>query len=263
MVLKTSAMYRCVTVSAWFKPKNEGKLQSQPGIMRVLLIVMACLWYNNNCAAQAQKKYIVKSGESPDAVIPAEAKYILPAFTEGTAFLRSGASVKQRFNYNCLLDEMQFLNTNGDTLAIAEPALIKYISIDTLVYYYDNGYLRQMAHANAYKLAVKQQMIQIPDKVGTAYGGSSGSSAVTTYSSIYSSEKVHRLKVDRDVLFETVTNWFIGDPYNHFKKADRKGFYTVFSSKRDAIRKYIAKNNPDLNKEADLEQLLLFCTDQQ
>ncbi|HRP54836.1 hypothetical protein [Agriterribacter sp.] len=78
--------------------------------MRVLLIVMARLWYNNNCAAQTQKRYIGKSGESPDAVIPGEAKYILPAFTEGTAFLRSGASVKQRFNYNCLLDEMRFLN---------------------------------------------------------------------------------------------------------------------------------------------------------
>ena len=149
--------------------------------MRVLLILIACLWYNNYCAAQAQKRYIVKAGESPDEVIPGEAKYILPAFTEGTAFLRSGASVKQRFNYNYLLDEMQFLNVNGDTLAIADPALVKYISIDTLVYYYDKGYLRQITNTKSYKLAVKQQMIQIPDKVGTAYGGSSGSSAVTTY----------------------------------------------------------------------------------
>src|SRR5690606_2928217 len=124
-------------------------------------------------------------------------------------------------------------------------------------------YLRQIAHTHTYKLAVKQQMVQIPDKVGTAYGGSSGSSAVTTYSSIYSSEKVHRLKVDRDVLFETVSNWFIGDQYNRFKEADKKGFYTVFPSKRDAIRKYIAKNHTNFNKVEDLEQLLLFCTEQQ
>ena len=229
--------------------------------MRVLLILIACLWYNNYCAAQAQKRYIVKAGESPDEVIPGEAKYILPAFTEGTAFLRSGASVKQRFNYNYLLDEMQFLNVNGDTLAIADPALVKYISIDTLVYYYDKGYLRQITNTKSYKLAVKQQMIQIPDKVGTAYGGSSGSSAVTTYSSIYSSEKVHRLKVDRDVLFETVSNWYISDQYNRFKKADKKGFYSIFPSKRDAIRKYIAKNNTDFNRAEDLEHLLRFCTE--
>lgn len=38
------------------------------------------------------------------------------------------------------------------------------------LYYYDKGYLRQTAQANAYKLAVKRQMIQIPDKVGTPYG---------------------------------------------------------------------------------------------
>ena len=156
---------------------------------------------------------------------------------------------------------MQFLNVNGDTLAIADPALVKYISIDTLVYYYDKGYLRQITNTKSYKLAVKQQMIQIPDKVGTAYGGSSGSSAVTTYSSIYSSEKVHRLKVDRDVLFETVSNWYISDPYNRFKKADKKGFYSIFPSKRDAIRKYIAKNNTDFNRAEDLEQLLRFCTE--
>lgn len=242
---------------------NKTKLQSQPGMMRILLILMACLWYNNNCVAQAQKRHVVKAGESPDEVIPDEAKYVLPAFTAGTAFLRSGASVKQRFNYNCLLDEMQFLNTGGDTLAIADPALIKYISVDSLVFYYDKGYLQQKVQVGAYMLAVKQQMIYIPDKVGTAYGGSSGSSAVTTYSSIYSSDKVHRLKVDRDVLFETVTNWFIGNSYNRFEKADKKGFYNIFPSKRDAIRKYIAKNNTDFNKEADLEQLLRFCTEKQ
>lgn len=232
-------------------------------MMRVLLILIACLYYNNYCAAQAQKNYIVKAGEAPDEVIPGEAKYILPAFTEGTAFLRSGAFVKQRFNYNHLLDEMQFLNTGGDTLAIADPALIKYISIDTLVYYYDKGYLRQVVQFRFYKLAVKQQMIQIPDKVGTAYGGSSGSSAITTYSSIYSNDKVHRLKVDRDVLFQTITNWYIGDQYNRFEKADKKGFYNIFPSKRDSIKKYIAKNNTDFNKETDLEQLLWFCTEQQ
>ena len=106
-------------------------------------------------------------------------------------------------------------------------------------------------------------MIQIPDKVGTAYGGSSGSSAVTTYSSIYSSDKVHRLKVDRDVRFETVMNWYIGNEYNRFEKADKKGFYNTFPSKRDAIKKYIAKKNINFNKEADLEQLLRFCAEQQ
>lgn len=231
-------------------------------MMRVLLILMICLCYNNYCAAQVQKKYIVKAGEAPDEVIPDEAKYILPAFTKGIAFLRSGAFVNQRFNYNYLLDEIQFLNTNGDTLAIADPALIKYISIDTLVYYYDKGYLRQTLHTASYKLAVKQQMIQIPGKAGTAYGGSSGSSAVTTYSGIYANDKVHRLKVDRDVLFQTITNWYIGDPYNHFEKADKKGFYNTFPQKREAIKKYIVKNNTDFNKEADLKQLLLFCTEQ-
>ncbi|HRO44642.1 hypothetical protein [Agriterribacter sp.] len=230
-------------------------------MMRVLLILIACFWYNNDCAGQAQKRYIVKAGEAPDEAIPGEAKYIFPSFTEGTAFLRSGASVKQQFNYNHLLDEMQFLNTGGDTLAIADPGLIKYISIDSLVFYYDKGYLRQVVQIRSHKLAVKQQMIQIPDKVGTAYGGSSGSSAVTTYSSIYASDKVHRLKVDRDVLFQTVTSWYIGNQYNRFEKADKKGFYNIFPSNRDAIRKYIAKNNPDFNKEADLEQLLRFCTE--
>lgn len=254
-------MFPCASLS--YTNKNKSKLQAQSGIMRVLFILIACLYYNNYCAAQAQKNYIVKAGEAPDEVIPGEVKYIFPAFKEGTVFLRSGAFVKQQFNYNHLLDEMQFLNTAGDTLAIADPGLIKYVSIDSLVFYYNKGYLRQIVQIRSYKLAVKQQMIQIPDKVSTAYGGSSGSSAITTYSSIYSSDKVHRLKVDRDVLFQTITNWYIGDQYNHFEKADKKGFYTIFSSKRDAIRKYIAKNNTDFNKEAALEQLLRFCTEQQ
>src|SRR6478609_7956182 len=99
--------------------------------MRIRLIVAVCIFCIAKASAQTEKMYAVKIGEVPDQVIPREAIYLLPAFTQGSAFFKNGSSSKQRFNYNSLLDEMHFINERGDTLAIAEPALTTSVEIDS------------------------------------------------------------------------------------------------------------------------------------
>jgi hypothetical protein len=169
------------------------------------LFLAIILLYGNLVSAQTGKSWPVKVGEIPNQALPIEAMYVLPNFTTGTAFLRDGTSSIQRFNYNYLQDEMQFINNKGDTMTIADPALLKRVEIDSMVFYYDRIFVRQIFSAGKYKLAIRQEMVQIADKTRGAYDAASGASSIKTYGSInHENSRIYQLQVKKDVLFEGI-----------------------------------------------------------
>jgi hypothetical protein len=218
------------------------------------------LLYGNLVTAQTGKSWPVKVGEIPNQVLPIEAMYVLPNFTTGTAFLRDGTSSIQRFNYNYLQDEMQFINEKGDTLTIADPALLKSVEIDSMVFYYDQIFVREIFTAGKYKLAIRQEMVQIADKTRGAYDAASGASSIKTYGSINNeNSRIYQLQVKKDVLFEGVHSYYIISADNPFLKATRKNFQLLFEDK--SLSKFIKANHINFNKSEDLKTLLKYCTE--
>ncbi|MFT3703491.1 MAG: hypothetical protein QM802_14035 [Agriterribacter sp.] len=225
-------------------------------LLKFLLLLAAV-----HAQAQSTKTYPVHAGESPDMALPQEAKYFFPAFTEGTVFMKDGTSSIQRLNYSKLLDEMQFLTVTGDTLAIANPDLVKNIVIDSSVFYFHKGYLRKIVQENKYTLAARELLMQIQQGKEIGYGASTSTGSITNYSRITSNEgKQYLLTMKRDVLFTTARAYFIGDQYNHFNRADKKGFADMFPRKKDEIAEYIKNEKLNLNNAGDLEKLFRFCT---
>ena len=228
--------------------------------MKIRLILALCIFCIAKGSAQTEKIYAVKMGEVPNKVIPREAVYLLPAFTRGTVFFKDGSSSTQRFNYNSLLDEMHFINGEGDTLAIAEAVLINSVEIDSLKFYYDSGYIQQVFTHGNYKLALKERWIQIPGKKAGAYNTGSDGGAIETYSTVITGNgPIGRLRVPKDVVFKNEKSFYIGDRFNHFQKANKKNIYTLFKNKN--IAQYLEQHNVDFNKEEDLKALLQFCAE--
>jgi len=226
--------------------------------MRAVLPV-AFLFCINIAFAQTGKFYSVKVGEVPNEVLPVEAMYLLPHFTAGTAFMRDGSSAAEKFNYNFLLDEMHFITAGGDTLAISEPLLLKSVVIDSMVFYYDKGYVRQIFERHNYKLALKQQMVQVADKTRGAYDAASGASSIKTYGIINNNGQIYQLQVKKDVFFREVISFYFSDAFNHFLKASKKNFMTVFP--KEDLSKYLKQHKVNFNNEADLKALLQFCAE--
>ncbi len=228
--------------------------------MKIRLILAVCLFCIAKDYAQTEKMYSVKIGEVADQVIPAEAIYLLPGFTQGIVFFKDGSSSTQRFNYNSLLDEMHFINERGDTLAIAEPALINSVEIDSIKFYYDSGYVKQVFKKGNYKLAVKQKWKQIPDKKTGGYDMGSDIASIKTFSTISNSNgSIGRLQVQKDVLYKNENSFYIGDKFNHFQRANKKNFHILFKDKN--IAQYLKEYKVDFNKEEDLKTLLQFCAE--
>lgn len=228
--------------------------------MRTSLVIAFCLLFINHLTAQQRKTYVVKAGEIPLEVLPNEAMYSLPAFTNGTVFLRDGTTSRQKFNYNIPLDEMHFIGANNDTLAIAEPEMIKYVLVDTFVYYYDKSYLRVIAQMDSFKIAIKQVLVQSPYQTRGGYDAASSVSAISTYGSVYYNGQIARLQIKKDVELEKKSVYFISDRFNHFLKADKKAFFKIFSTKKDLIDKYLTETRVDFNNEENLKKLWIYCT---
>lgn len=227
--------------------------------MKTRLILAICIFCVAKGSAQREKMYSVKMGEVPNKVIPREAVYLLPGFTQGIVFFKDGSSSMQRFNYNSLLDEMHFITIQGDTLAIAEPALINLIEIDSLKFYYNSGYVQQIFTQGNYKLAVKNIWKQISGKKTVGYDMGSESGAIETFSTaINSNGSIGRLRVPKDVLFINENSFYIGDKFNHFQKANKKNIDALFKNKH--IAQYLKEHKVDFNKEEDMKALLQFCT---
>lgn len=223
--------------------------------MIFVLVILFCV----TGIAQQKNVHIVKAGENPGEVLPADAVYAFPVFKDGIVYMRDGSSSRQKLNYYIILNEMHFIGNNSDTLAIADPDIIKSIVIDTIVYYYDKTYLQVLLQVDSFKLAAKQILLESLYRLRGGYDVPTAISSITTYGSLSKGGPMRRLQIKKDVQFSKETSYFISDKFNHFFRADRKAFLELFSNRRTMILNFIKDNNINFFKESDLKKLLQFC----
>ncbi len=226
---------------------------------RAITLLLVFIYFGG--IAQTPGRYIVKPGEIPDKVLPAEAVYYFPAFVKGELAFKNGGKSQQRFNYNCLLDELQFLTVGGDTLTIATPYDIMKVNIDSATYYFDKGYLREVYQENGFKLALRERLVQGDAKKEAAYGSTSGTSAISSLESVRIGDNIFRLEAKREILFVKRQAFFLGNRYNQFVPANKKGFAITFSEKKTLIETFIKENKTDFTNPDDLRNLLKSCVE--
>src|SRR5687767_5736852 len=109
--------------------------------MKKLLMFVCPVFFIAQLLAQSTEIVRIKAGEDPARKFSPYGFYRFPSFSDGVAVFKHGGTTTAKFNYHLLNEEMQFIDINGDTLALAEPFSIKYITVDTSLYYYSDGYL--------------------------------------------------------------------------------------------------------------------------
>jgi len=223
--------------------------------MKVLLLFV--LTYS--CSANAQDSIIiVKAGKSIYESVSKADLYEYPRFVFGKAFFKPGDSATGRMNYNKLAGQMQFIDFKGDTLNIADPRTIKYISINRDLFYFDDGYVKLIKEDNMIKLATKQT-IRLAGKEKTgAYNTASSTSSITTYSSFTMEGKVYNVVPTEDMILKKQTQYYLGDKYNHFTLANKKNLLRLFSKQNAALTAYLKENDVDFTNREDLEKLLQY-----
>ena len=223
--------------------------------MRVLLLFV--LTYC--CRSHAQDSTIViKAGTSLNESVSMKDLCQYPQFVAGKVFFKSGDSTVAKLNYHRFLDEMHFIDLKGDTLSIANAAMIRFIRINDDVFYYDNGYVKLLKDTNGIKLAAKQTLrLSGKDKIG-GYGMANPTSAIDSYGTLIDQKGIHNMIPREDITLTKKTQYYFGDKYNRFVLATRKNLLQQFSKQGRTLNAYLKENNVNLNNSEDLQKLLQF-----
>ncbi len=217
--------------------------------MKCLRLAIACVLVSTlNLAAQHSTDQANSTG-----------KYIyrFPSFSEGTIVFRNGLINPANLNYNIALDEMHFISQAGDTLSIADPVTIHFVSLQGQRFYYDKGFLQTVTADGDIILAYKQ-VIKDNEKREGAFGIETDKPGVRNYDFVFINGRKLDLN-DDDSNIITTESYFFGDAYGHFFKANKDYILLHYKDYRQELDSFLKTNHISFNRQDDLLKLLKYA----
>lgn len=210
---------------------------------------------------QAQTEVIrIKAGENISGTLSAYGKYRFTHFKQGRLYYAYGKKADASFNYNYLLEEMQFIDAkSGDTLAIANPEQVRFLLFDSAAFYYNEGFMELAADYDSVKIAVRQKFKISYEKIG-AYGQPNNSSAIDNNKTYADKSGVVNLTINQDAVIKKEVTWYLitGDKERPVK-ADKAGFQKLYPNHTSDIKQFLKSNKNGLKDLESIKQLLVIC----
>lgn len=172
--------------------------------------------------------------------------YIMPEFTKGEVLMKNGKINQALLNYNAATEEMIF-DQNGQKLAFDEVTLsqVDTVFIQNRKFVLHNKKFVEVLYHNGYKLFVEYKCQIIPPGKPAAYGGSSETSSVTSYSSWMGNGTVYQLKLPDDYKTNTsLMYWFDnGKGMKNFSSLNQ--IKKLYKNQKDLYSTYTKDNKVD------------------
>ncbi|GAB3916257.1 hypothetical protein [Larkinella terrae] len=216
--------------------------------------------------AQSTEVIRVKGGIGGEKAVPFTARYRYEQFRSGKVMYLNGTVATARFNYNILLGEMQFIDSRGDTLALADEPVVRLVGVGDDVFLHDRkkGYLEIIADYSTVKLVTRQGLKMARTERMGGYDQSNGTGAITTYQS-YSSGNMSVSQLERkgDLVLIKGRDYFMIDRNNRSFSATKSNLLKVFGKHRPLVTDYLVRESIDFKREDDLKKLLRYCSELQ
>ena len=134
---------------------------------------------------------------------------LFPQFTDGVITMKDGSEVSCKFNYNTLLDEMQFISPQNVILAIANPEkVLKVVIANRTFIFMKNYFVELLADGNVslfYRVHLKRFVV----KIG-AYGGTSAATFAGTIATYQTPDgNVNKLSTNEEVSYKNELTYYI------------------------------------------------------
>lgn len=228
--------------------------------MKKIFLLAAIVIHSAAAIAQLTESKIVRVGEELAPAISPNGFYRFAEFTNGIVKKKNGTISKARLNLHIYIGEMQFIDAQGDTLAIAQPEVVDNIQIGeyTRFVFADKGYYELVGESPAGKLG-KRITVQIANDKKTAYGQSDPTGSQHQVSNaMLDSRRMVTLSYDVEVRKTTSYYWI--DNNNKAVPVNRKSASKLVEKQKQArLQAYMNENNTNFNNEEDLRKLLAYA----
>jgi hypothetical protein len=227
--------------------------------MKRLSLFLFVLMGYLNLSAQDSNFVTIKAGYSIRDVLKTTDIFFSPKFISGKVFFKDGTIAKATMNYNSLNDQMLFIDSKGDTLAMQDEKTINFIAMDKDTFYYNEGFVRQVAANSVVKLA-ERKVWELADirKMGS-HNRQSNTYAVTTLRTITDGMgRTYDLVLGEDLVLRKRTSYYFADKFNHFILAGKKNLMGGFPKEQIKLSTYLKENKVNFNDREDLEKIARF-----
>lgn len=183
--------------------------------------------------------------------------YLFPEFTKGVVLMKTGVTKEALLNYNALTEEMIFENS-GVRLAVAQIEKIDTIYINDRKFFPINDKFFELLYHSAYDLYAEHKCnIKDPGKP-SGYGGSSQTSATSTYSSYFSGGRVYDMKLPESVETNPYTICWLKKDGVLLKFISTRQLSKIFEEKSSQFKKYTKENDVSYDDPESLVGLIRF-----
>lgn len=231
-------------------------------MIKVYLLIGVWLLSTRELLAQTSKYTKIESDNNAVNRVPYNQKYQYDNYKPGNVAYNTGSTSTASLNYSFLLDEIHFINHQGDTLSLANEYLIKQVVVGQDTFYFQPkiGYLQVIASFNPIKLAVKQNIRVLRNEKQSGYDQSSAVSAIKQFSFyIDHNGQIKRLQPKGNMLLAKEKDYYIIDQNSRVLPANKATVLTVFQKFKDRVNAYLKTNKINFKQEVELKKLLAYC----
>ena len=182
-------------------------------------------------------------------------QYVFDAFSPGTVKIKSGETYKQSLNYNIITNEMIF-DDNGKYAAIASPQNVDTVYINDRKFIpLNNKFYEVLVGGNMPLLYESSASVSEPG-VSTGYGGTSTTTAASSYQSLLRDGGAYNLKLPNGFNVIPKHEFYIMTGGKLEKAGSEKRLSKIFPDKKGVIKDAAKKNNTDFSKREDVAALV-------
>ncbi len=225
---------------------------------KLLILSLLVLLLTFSITAQKNELITVKAGMTVKSCFPPSIRYRYAQFTDGSGYLKNGTIIHDRFNYNFLLGEMDFIRSK-DTLTILNKKDIKFMTIAQDTFYFNNGYLEQIRSGNP-KVFVKETIALKDILKKGALGTTARGSSVDQYTRAPLGGNVYELVPDADWVFQKTSEYFLLSSDGRFIPYIRKNAIQLLPGKEVDVKDFIKKNRISFESREDLLKLAEYLS---
>ena len=220
------------------------------------LLILVSAWAN------AQKREVVEAASGDDLNKKVSIQYLFPEFTDGYVFYTGLPRSSGKLNYNMLLGEMQFMDSENKLLALGNVPDVQMISIGSRKFYpYDNKeFVEELLVAGKIQLQIRRRGNVASHSKKGAYGMSSSTSAITSYNSIDGADRRYNLAVVENVMITLNNFYYLVINNKRIQIKNQKTFIKQFSKHKLQIETFVKEQNIRFDKEEDLITLVKYCS---
>jgi hypothetical protein len=183
--------------------------------------------------------------------------YVFPEFVKGTVLMKSGVTNIAMLNYNALTEEMIF-EVSGKKLAMSRLSDIDTVYIDGRKFFpFQNKFVEIIYHNKFDLYALYRASIVDPGKPA-AYGGTSQTSAVTSYSSFFSAGQAYELELPQGTETKASIEYWLKKEGKPIMFLNLRQLSKQFEDKSALFKKYVKEHKVDYDNQESLIGLIKF-----